>query len=200
MMPTLQKMLLSLLLCAMPLAAMAAVPSMAMNSEFTLKVNNKDAVMEQLVAKCEALGGYFIIYADKTLTLKVPQQNARAYIRYAEGLGQIVTRTHQSDDIQTALQVKQSTLKSKNDMLKKYMQVLASADAGSVVTVEQAVTKLVYDIEQLSGEIKLMQHRLSFAKITFNFQFKDRNTPVSNQPSSFPWLNTMKLQRLLEQF
>jgi|UPI00037716FA hypothetical protein len=199
-MPILQTLLLSLFISAMPLTAIAAIPSMAMNSEFTLKVNNKDETMRLLVEKCEALGGYFIIYADKTLTLNVPQQKARDYITYAESLGKILTRKHQSDDIHTALQIKQSTLKSKHAMLKKYMQVLAAADVGSVATVEQAVTHLVYDIEKLSGEIKLMQHRLAFAKITFNFQFKNRNTPVSNQPSSFPWLNTMKLQRLLEQF
>lgn len=192
--------LLSLLLCMAVSPALAKLPDMAMNSSFTLKVDNKEAVMDRLVQKAEAVGGYFLVLSDQKLILKIPQQQAAAFIQFASSQGQVLTQNHQSDDIATALLLKESSLKSKQAMLKKYMEVLQASDAAHAVSVEQALSKLVYQIEHLKGDIKLMQHRLDFAHISFHFRFRDRSTPTATQPSSFPWLNHMKLPTFLESF
>ncbi|MDQ6962629.1 MAG: DUF4349 domain-containing protein [Mariprofundaceae bacterium] len=192
-------LLLTLMLC-LSTPAFASLPSMAMNSSFTLKVDDKEAVMDRLVLKAEAVGGYFLVLSDQKLILNIPQPQADRFIQFAIAQGRVLTQTQNSDDIHTQLMVKESMLKSKQTMLKKYMTVLKESDAAHAVSVEQALGKLVYQIEGLKGDIKLMRHRLDFARISFHFRFRDRTTPSANQASSFPWLNRMKLPNLLESF
>ena len=84
--------------------------------------------------------------------------------------------------------------------MRKYLEVMSEAGTSGVLRVEQEVNRLVGEIEQLKGSIRLMEHKLELAEVRISFQFRDRSAPVRDGRSSFPWLNTMNLIDLVEDF
>jgi len=85
-------------------------------------------------------------------------------------------------------------------VLERYFDVLHNARPQAVTTVEHEMTSLIAEIEQLQGALVFAEHRLSYAQLDVSFEFRDRQAPVNNGNSSFPWLNTMNLADLIGDF
>jgi hypothetical protein len=175
-------------------------PRAAVTSTLTIKVSDRDQAGDGLIKKTEELEGYFAARSDQSVTLKVPVEQVKALLTYAEGLGVVVDRQYETQDLGFELDQRKTKLASRESMLAKYFGVLREAGADGVVQVESEVTNLVSEIEGLKGSIQLMEHRLRYAQVVINFQFRDRAAPAKDGRSSFPWLNTMNLVDLLEDF
>jgi hypothetical protein len=172
----------------------------ALISKIVLKVNNKSQAADDLVKKANALGGYFALLTDKSIKLKIPALQLKSFLSFVEKQGVIADRDYESIYLGEMLGRKQASLKSKETVLKKYLEVLNQAEDKSIFFVEKEVVKLIQEIETLKGEIRVIKHRLKFAEVNVSFEFRDRKAPSPDGRSSFPWLNTLNLVDMVKDF
>ncbi|MCC6807639.1 MAG: DUF4349 domain-containing protein [Deltaproteobacteria bacterium] len=186
-----------------PTAAQTVSPLLtaaATEATLTLKVSDRDAAAEALIAKVEGFGGYFSERSDQAVTFKVPADRELEVEAHAKTLGVLIDRQHQKVDLGFAIDQARSVLKSREEMMKRYFDVLKSAGPNQVVTVEREIVGLIQDIERQKGSLKQMEHRVRFAKVVVSFQFRERNAPVRDGTSSFGWLNGVNLSDLIGDF
>lgn len=184
----------------------AAVPAPAppalevITASLTLKVKVPEEAATALVAKAEALGGYFSRRTHQQLVLKVPAQEVNTWIAYASTLGVVADRSFERQNVSQQLVEARSRLAAREEVMKRYLEVLQEAGTSGVLQVEQEVNRMVGEIEQIKGQLRLTEHRISLAEISVSFQFRDRAAPLRDGRSSFPWLNTVNLADLVEDF
>lgn len=174
--------------------------TLALDASLVLNVSDARGAADQLVSKVEALGGYFSQRDDQSLVLKVPKGELDQLLGFAETLGTVLERTHQAQDLRIQLEQQRTRAASKRKMLEQYLAVLEDATAQAIGTVEQQVTSLVSEIEQLRGSIRLLEHQLQMASLRVAFRLRQRQTPMPDGMSPFPWLNTLDLVDLYRDF
>ncbi len=172
----------------------------ASEASLTIKVTNKDAAADALVRKAEELGGYFSERTEQALVLRVPTGREGDLIALGETQGIVIERRFQKADLSETLDQAKSQLRSREETLKRYMDVLRDAGADQIVMVEREIVAQIQDIERLKGRIRAFEHRLRFALVNVAFQFRERRAPLKTGQSSFAWLNRVNLADLLEEF
>ncbi len=193
--------LVYLLFFFMCISGVHATPSAAINIFIVLKVTNQDQVFDQLVAKAESLQGYFVRRTDKQLYLKVPVAAVDEIRLLSQTLGILVDYHKKSDYLGELLTQSKNRLSAKESVLKSYFSILErSEDSQGILLIEKEILNLTSQIESLKGKIQLLEHQLKMATLQIDLQFRDRSAPLSNANSPFPWLNTMNLQDLIEDF
>lgn len=169
-------------------------------ASLVLKVAKRDEAADALVKKTQALGGYFSTLASAQVVLRVPVDHTEDLLATARSLGLVVSNTYQRTDQSAPLGDLRSRLGARQDVLQRYLEVLGSAHADAVVTVEQQVTSLIAEIEGLQGRIRLLENQVDYATVTVAFQFRERAAPRVDGSSSFAWLNTVNLSELIGDF
>ena len=185
--------------CGFPPSGFAQTEA-ALTSKIVLKVNNKSRAADDLVKKADALGGYFAMLTDKSIRLKIPAVQLKSFLSFVEEQGVVADRDYETIYLGEELGRKLSSLKSKETVLQKYIEVLNRAGDKSIFFVEKEVVNLIREIETLKGEIRFIKHRLKFAEVDVSFEFRDRKAPVPDGRSSFPWLNTLNLVDMVKDF
>ena len=192
-----------ILFCLLTLFAAAttsAAPALFEQSTLTLSVSDPDSTADDLITKAQSLDGYFIHLSDQTVTFRIPSAKNAEFLSYCESRGILLDKQFDTKGFEDQLNYQRTSLKAKQDVLERYLAVLRTARKKTIVSVERAVQEVVSDIETLKGSIAFMEHELSYAKVIVQFRFKDRTAPVYSGESSFPWLNTMNLQTMIEDF
>jgi len=185
--------LLTLLLTAPP-------PTAASDATLVVKVTNRDAAADALAKKAEELGGYFSSRDETSIVLRVPTGTEDELIALTEKQGVLIERLISKNDLSEVLEDARSKLRSREETLKRYFEVLREAGPMQVVMVEREIVAQIQDIEGLKGRIRAMEHRLRFATLNISFEFRERRAPLKTGLSSFQWLNTVNLADLLEDF
>jgi len=187
-------------LIAAPLAGAQSTPDLAIGSSLTIQVPDRDASAARLIARAEALGGYFSTVTNDTLTLKVPSGKANELIAYVKANWKPVQESYRSEALQGSIDQLQARLKAKQELYARYAKLLAEAEARDIVEVEAAATQLIREIELLKGQLRALQHRLDYASVVLNFRLLERQRPGDAGSSPFAWLNTLGLESLLREF
>ncbi|GAB6097136.1 hypothetical protein JCM14469_33900 [Desulfatiferula olefinivorans] len=192
-------MLLLFTLALVPVPSQGA-PALFESTALTLSVSDPDRAAADLIGKAEALGGYFTELSDQAVTVRIPSALSPAFVSYCNTLGILVERRLETRGYDEALDQARTSLAAKQDILNRYLAVLKASKRKTIVGVERAVMEVVGDIERLKGSIAFMEHELAFARVTVSFRFTDRSVPAFSGRSSFPWLNTLSLATLIEEF
>ncbi|MBI3179146.1 MAG: DUF4349 domain-containing protein, partial [Deltaproteobacteria bacterium] len=161
---------------------------------------DRNKTADALIAEAERMGGYFSERSDDSVTFKIPARHTKALLAKVDPLGVVVERTTHAEDVAAQLLEARTLLKSREQVLQRYFGVLNQAGPSTVVSVEREMTALVREIEELRGDIRLLEHRVQFASVSVQFQFRDRQAPARSGDSSFAWLNTVNLVDLLAEF
>lgn len=169
-------------------------------ASLTVKVPKRDLAMDAVIGKARELGGWFASMTGQQVVLRVPAARADELITFAASQGLVVSRSYQRTDLSAQLGDLRSRLKSRSDVLQRYFEVLDSAHADAVVTVEQQITSLISEIEHLEGQIRQLEAQADFATVTVAWQFRERAAPRRDGSSSFAWLNTVNLADLIDGF
>lgn len=197
------KIMAGILFClftVFPEAHTYAGPALFEQSTLTISLSDPDSATDDLIAKAQSLDGYFTYLADQSVTFRIPSSKSAGFLAYCETKGIVLEKQFETTGFDEQLDQKRTSLKAKQEILDRYLAVLKNAKKKTIVSVERAVQEVASDIETLKGSITYMEHELAFAKIIVQFQFKDRTAPVYSGTSSFPWLNTMNLQTMIEDF
>jgi len=134
------------------------------------------------------------------VVLKLPQEAYPALVELLPTMGVVIARQLRSDDLSMQLEQQRTLLASRQSVLERYFAVLAEAGPESVVMVERQMTQLIQQIEALKATIQVLEHRVKLAELTVAFEFQERQLPARDGSSSFPWLNTVNLVDLVEEF
>lgn len=172
----------------------------AIGSSLTIQVADRDASAALLMAKAEALGGYFSALTPEALTLKLPADQARELIDYVKANWKPVEESYRSEDMMTSLDQLRARLKAKQELYERFEKLLANADAADIIEVAAEASKLIGEIEQLKGRLRAAQHRIAFATVVLNFRLLQRERPHDDGGSPFAWLNELGLETLLRGF
>ncbi len=181
-----------------PLAALSDPGDAHVSATLVLRVSDREAAAAQVIAAGEAAGGWFSSLGPDAVSLKIPRAKARALVQDARKLGEVEDRSFSREDLTATLGDLRGLLASREKVLGRYLEVLATASPKSVVSVEREVTGLVSEIESLEGQIRLLQHRADYADVTVSFRFRNRQAPARDGRSSFAWLNQLNVADLLD--
>jgi hypothetical protein len=169
-------------------------------SSVVVKVTQRDPAAKAVIDQARALGGYFSSLTADRVVLRVPADKMDALVATAAGQGVVVDRQFSRVDQTFALGDARSRLGAREAMLEQYMALMKEASPDAVLTVERQIVALVSEIEALRGRIRYLEHEIAMARLDVSFQFRDRKAPTRGGSSSFPWLNTLNLQDLVEDF
>ena len=169
-------------------------------ASLVLKVPQRDQATDALIAEAQRLGGWFAGLSDNGVSLRVPREQADVMISFALAQGLVVERSFNSEDLSARLTESRARLTAREAALKRYMDLLPTASAGAVVSVEREINGLIAQIESLKGQIRVLEHHAAWAELNVSFQFRERNAPSRGGSSSFGWINTLNLTDLIEVF
>ena len=164
------------------------------SSHLTIKVQKKEMVADHIVQKAKDMGGYYASRTEQKIHLKIPTSQALDFIDFVVQQGLIVERELNSQSVHQDITDLQARLKTREELLSRYFDILNNAKGSNVLTVERAVIDLVSEIEGLEGKLRRKEHVARFADIYVGFQYRERRAPVNDGSSSFEWLNTLNVQ------
>lgn len=164
----------------------------------SLRVDDREAAAQAAVQAAEARGGWFNHYSPESVGLRVPVEQADALLDNLRGLGDLIERSYQSEDLSAQVVDLESRLAARRKMLDKYLEVLAGASPKAIVAVEREVSQLVAEIEGLEGQLRFLRDRAAYAEVSLSFRFRERQGPRRDGSSSFGWMNTLNLADLLQ--
>lgn len=188
-----------------PLLVAAALsgPALAashIDGAVTVQVDDRENAIRTVITQAGAAGGWFSNLSDDAVTVQVPVDKAATFIEGAKALGVVVDRSWGVQEYDTELIDLNARLSSRNAVLERYLEILGTTNADSVVAVERQITTTVAEIEQIQGRIHQLDHLSAYARLTWNFRFRDRAAPVRDGTSSFAWINTLNLADLQDAF
>lgn len=185
---------------APPPAEEKAPEESAISASLVVKVPQVEPATEALITRTRELGGWFASRQSDHVDLRVPAAKVGDLLAFVTPMGTVVENNFGRQDMSFQLSEVRSRLKAREDMLQKYFEVLQAASADSVLTVEQQTASLVAEVEQLKGQLQVLEDQVAWARVSVSFQFRERNAPSRDGTSSFAWLNSMNLQDLLWDF
>jgi hypothetical protein len=113
--------------------------------------------------------------------------------------GIVLEKTIDREDLTSRIVSLKARLKSKTDILTRLRSFFDNADFAATLKIEQTMNQLVNEIEQVKGELRVLENRSRWAVVKISFDFVRRDEPVSLS-SPFKWLNTVGLERFIEEF
>lgn len=171
----------------------------ALISRMTLKVVNPEDARVALSEKVKELGGFPILVTDTSIEVKVPPGALSPMLAYAAEQGLVVEKSLERQDLTQEIAQLEGQLKSKRDILKKLRSFFDDSNVQATLRIEQTMTSLVNEMEEVKGRLRVLGERSTWARIDVSFQFKQRDRIIYvNSP--FEWLNTVNLDRFLEEF
>lgn len=180
--------------------AVHAAEQVAIHSGLTIQVADRDKTAAALIARAEALGGYFSTFSKDVVTLRVPTDKSRELISFVKTDWKPVQESYRAEDLNTLLGQTRARLKAKQELYASLEKMLSTAESANIIEVETAATKLIQEIEGLKGRMRALQHRLDFSTVTVYFSLLQRERPRDDGNSPFVWLNDLGLENLLREF
>jgi hypothetical protein len=165
----------------------------------TIKVTNPDDVRMQLKKEAEALGGFLMFFNKSSISLKIPPSALTALTEKVGKMGFVLIRTMNREDLTLRIAELEGMLKSKREVFERTRKFLDNSDVSAALEVEQSMTDLLIEIEELQGTLRVLRDKVAFAVVDVSFEFRDRDKIVYVR-SPFEWLNTVDLDRFNKEF
>jgi hypothetical protein len=176
----------------------APIVDTLVSGTLVIAVSQQEAAAEALVERAEALGGWFQARTPSALSLRVPVDAFEALLAFAETQGKVIDKSLERTDASQELADLRGRLEARRGVLDEYYKVLRNAGPGSVVAVQYQIVQAIEAIETLQGRIRMLEDQTRHARLEVAFRFRDRAAPARDGTSSFPWLNTLNVQDVIQ--
>jgi hypothetical protein len=171
----------------------------ALVSRMVLKVVNPDEARSRLVAGVRELGGFPALATDDRLEMKVPPGRIDELLQLIAAEGLVLEKTLDRQDLTLEIAQLDGQLGAKRAVLTRLRGFFDDSGVQATLRIEQTMTELVTEIEQVKGRLRVLEERARFARVEISFRFKQRDRLIYVH-SPFEWLNTVSLDRFLEEF
>jgi len=171
----------------------------AVTARATVKVIHPIEVRKALIARAKALGGFLTLVTNQRLVLKVPPQKADILVAAAAAHGFLLERSIEREDLTERIGQLEAQRRSKREILKKLRGLLERGGVRATLDVERSMTRLVAELETVEGQLRVAKDRSRWAVVDLSFQYRQRARSRSVR-SPFGWVNTVDLERFLNDF
>jgi len=171
-------------------------PTDQVSASYVVKVASQEEARDALVVRAKELGGWFATLDDASVGLRVPVARVPELIESIESLGLVGERQYNATDVRERLSELTARIASRRELLDQYLELLAGADASSVLQLEREITATISQVESLEGQRRRLRDTATIARVHVMFQFRDRRRPGGAQRSEFPWMNTLAVEEV----
>lgn len=170
------------------------------NAWLSLETKEFDTALSSLSALISEKGGYIESQSEDgrslrqsgyysrsaSITARVPAEQLDAVISAAGGFCNIVSRSTSSDDITDRYFDSEARLRSLELQEERLLDILSKAEKlDDVITLEQALSEVRYEIESLTASLRRMDSQVSYSTLNIDLsEVVDYQQP-SIQPKSF---------------
>ncbi|MBI4955361.1 MAG: DUF4349 domain-containing protein [Myxococcales bacterium] len=182
-------------------------------ADFRMQVERSEfaAKIDAVTALAESLGGFLSNHSDTDVTIRVPSARFRDALREIDKLGTVTTRHVEADDVTEEfndLEVKLKSLRATRDRFEELLK--QAKNITEVLQVEQELTRLNQQIDQIEGRMRFLSSRAALSTITVHLDPKPNSIivgdPAHPPPPAPPrtitlpieWLPQVGLEHLLE--
>lgn len=165
-----------------------------------MQVGSQEAAARALIAWAETHGGWFEKWNATAITLRIPKASVPLLYDTLRSMGTLSLQTVQSDDHTLEVADLQSRIEGRRKLLDNYYAMVRNANFQRLQVVEREVVNVIAEIEMLEGQLRVIQERLSMARVEVRFQLYDRSLPSPDGRSPFPWIGNLNLEPLRRSF
>jgi hypothetical protein len=173
-------------------------PLLVYEAELGLAVYKVDETERKAIEIGQALGGYLVSQDERRLVLRVPAAKFQDALKQLEGVGDVRGRRIHSEDVTADFRDLNIRLRNAEEVRDRLAALLAKAnDAAAALAIEKELDRVTEQLERLKGELRAMEERIAFSKITLLFEVKRWETLDPDFRLPFDWLQSVGLQQLL---
>ncbi len=181
--------------CLLPLAADG---NLAVGLQAALSTERPDEVQKTIVDWVETHGGRTIVWSRARLSLRLPGEKAAELAALLKTLpGRVSGLSQSAEDVAERIGDARARLSSRQEALRKNMEIMGRTNVVNTLDVEKAVTALIDEIEAAEGEIRFLSDRARFAVVELSFRFQPVSRP-ENRGSAFPAIRGLDLNDFLK--
>lgn len=184
---------------AAPAAAEEPRRQTAETATMVLKIVHPTEVREALIAAAKTLGGFPTLVTNDTLHLKVPPEGLPDLLTTIADAGLVLDKSQARADLTARIAQLEGQLRSKAEILARLRTLIADSNVAATLKIEQSMTALVNELEQVKGQLRVELERVRYAVVQVSFSFQERDRMVYVR-SPFRWLNGVDLDRFVQEF
>jgi hypothetical protein len=164
-----------------------------------LKVVHPAEARQALLDVTRRLGGFPTVVTNDELVLKVPPGQLPALLDAVAKAGLLLDRGMERVDLTARIAQLEARLRSKTEILERLRTFVADSNVQATLQIEQSMTGLVAELEQVKGQLRVEQERARHAVVHVWFRFPQRER-LTSVHSPFGWLNGVDLDRFIREF
>ena len=122
-----------------------------------------------------------------------------ALLDAAASQGLLLDKQLEREDLTESIAQLEARLRSKVTVYEKLRTFFDESGLDATLDVERRMRQLVKEVEQVKGELRVQRSRTQWAVVHIGFRF-ERQARKRDTRSPFGWVNTVDLERFLEDF
>jgi hypothetical protein len=171
----------------------------AISAHVLVKVANPTDARHAILAELEKLGGFASLITERNLELKVPPAELPKLTAFVAEQGLLVDKSLAREDLTLEIATLGGQLKSKRSILAELRSFFNGSDVSATLKIETSMNDLVKELEGVKGRIRVLSERAAWARLNVDFEFRESQR-ITYLDSQFEWLNSVNLERFLEEF
>ena len=189
---------------APPPAGAAARPEQKMiySAGYQVEVARIEDAVATLLRRVDALGGYLSQRSDATLTVRVPATDFETLVAEVRTYGRVLSESVEALDVtsqHTDLTIRLENAERSRERLLALLEKATAVE--DTLKIEEALRRLTTEIEQIKGQLKLLDNRVAFSTVRVAFQASASTTaPDGQRQSRFAWINRLGIEQDLRRF
>ncbi|MBQ9767781.1 MAG: DUF4349 domain-containing protein [Lachnospiraceae bacterium] len=161
-----------------------------------LQTKEFDSLLSYLEGKVAEAGGYVqnsqiygnaadsYGYRSADLTYRIPQNNLDAFVAGVGENATVVYKTENAENVTLQYADTESRLKALEIEQERFLALLEQAnDVESIITIEQHLTELRYEIESYASQLRVYDNRVNYSTVTLEVSEVNRIVPVEENPT-----------------
>lgn len=167
------------------------IRTIAINAE----TEDLTALLESLTERIDQLGGYvesknlrngstYSSYRTRSLsmTVRIPAENADAFIDQVSDQANIVSSTESVDDVTLQYVDTESQVKALETEQERLLALLEQANTlEEILKIEDRMTEVRYQLERYASQLRALENQVSYATVNLSVTEVTEYTPVQEQ-------------------
>jgi hypothetical protein len=171
----------------------------ALRATLVLKVTNPTKARQAILAIVKAAAGHPSLITDHRLHVRIPPQRLGQLMTDLTKQGFVMDKQLSRQDLTEEIARVRGRLRNKSKILSQLRGFLDDSGVSATLQIERTMTRLVREIEQQKGALRVALDRSAMADVRIAFQFRNP-TQLRYVRSPFAWIDSVDVQRFLRGF
>lgn len=176
---------------------------MVYTAAYSLLVSSIDEAIAKLLRQAQAAGGYLAKRSDARLTVRIPAARFHPFLAELPAYGRVLSESMNALDVTSKHTDLAIRLENSEKSRKRLLALLDRAEKmADVIQIETALRRLTSEIEQMKGQLKLLNSQITFSTVSVAFQANAPEAKPKRRRSNsrFGWINRIGIEQDLRRF